>query len=429
MSRTLRVFLCHATEDRSAARELYKQLAAEVWIQPWMDTEDLLPGQDFDLEIYKALRDSDSILICLSQTSVAKEGYLNKEIRRALDVAREKPEGAIYIIPVKFDECTPAFAELKKLQWLDYFAPNAHEKLLKSLRIRAEVLKIETAAKQAAAPTPKPVANDGLDLYRFIEIPPQPNSKVNYPFWIGKYPVTNAQYARFLNAPDYANPVYWLEFPKFDENCQPMGDWGRTGLDWLREELKKANAKVLLPRYWDDKDFGKANLNHPVVGITWYEACAYSEWLFQHWEQQSEARANPRLKPKSVRLPLETEWVTAAGGVTPSGRYPWDAPGQAITSLKEILRRANVGEAEIGHTTAVDAYPLGGSVLGVRDLAGNVWEWQGNFYDKDHVGLALRGGSWLNSQDSARVSARNARHPDYEWNLNVGFRVVCAPPS
>ena len=427
MSRKLRVFLCHAIEDRPATRELYKKLAAEPWIQPWMDTEDLLPGQDFDLEIYKALRDSDAILICLSQTSVTKSGYLNKEIRRALDTADEKPEGAIYIIPVKFDDCTPSFEKLKKYQWVNYYEPGAHERLIKSLRLRAEVLKIDTTAKQVVPLIPEPVADDNLDLYRFIEIPPQPNSKVDYPFWIGKYPVTNAQYERFLNAPDFASPVYWLEFPKFDENCQPIGNWGKTGLDWLREELKKENSKVLLPRLWKHKDFGKSNLNSPVVGITWYEACAYAEWLSQNWEKQPESKANPTLKPQSIRLPLETEWVTAAGGVEPEGRYPWDETGKATTSLKEILRRANVSEGEIGHTTAVDAYPLGSSPLGVRDLAGNVWEWQANFDYKGWDRLALRGGSWYDDQASTHVSSRSLYHHDFQWNDGIGFR-VCARP-
>ena len=202
---------------------------------------------------------------------------------------------------------------------MNYYEPGAHERLIKSLRLRAEVLKIDTTAKQVVPLIPEPVADDNLDLYRFIEIPPQPNSKVDYPFWIGKYPVTNAQYERFLNAPDFASPVYWLEFQKFDENCQPIGNWGKTGLDWLREELKKENSKVLLPRLWKHKDFGKSNLNSPVVGITWYEACAYAEWLSQNWEKLPEAKANPSLKPSSVRLPLETEWVTAAGGEKPEG--------------------------------------------------------------------------------------------------------------
>ena len=144
-TRRLKVFLCHASQDKPAVRELYKRLAAEKWIDPWLDEENLLPGQDFDLEIYKAARDSDSIIICLSKVSVSKEGYVNKEIRRALDAADEKPEGAIYIIPLRLDDCTPSFERLKQLHYADYFMPNAHEKLIKSLRLRASSLKIETS--------------------------------------------------------------------------------------------------------------------------------------------------------------------------------------------------------------------------------------------------------------------------------------------
>ena len=58
-----------------------------------------MPGQDFDLEIYKTARDSDAIIICSLKISVAKEGYVNKEIRRALDGADEKPDGTIFLIP------------------------------------------------------------------------------------------------------------------------------------------------------------------------------------------------------------------------------------------------------------------------------------------------------------------------------------------
>ena len=105
-NRKLRVFLCHASQDKPIVRELYQRLLAEGWIDPWLDEEKLLPGQDWDLEIYKATRDADSIIICLSSTSVAKEGYVNKEIRRALDIAGEKPEGAIYVIPLRLDNCS-----------------------------------------------------------------------------------------------------------------------------------------------------------------------------------------------------------------------------------------------------------------------------------------------------------------------------------
>src|SRR6266498_5179017 len=141
--RPLRVFLCHASEDKPSVRKLYNLLAAENWIEPWIDEENLLPGQDFDLEILKATREADAIIICLSKISVTKVGYVNKEIRRALDIAQEKAEGAIYVIPLRLDDCAPSFERLKQLHWLDYFKSNAHEKLLKSLHARAIALNIE----------------------------------------------------------------------------------------------------------------------------------------------------------------------------------------------------------------------------------------------------------------------------------------------
>ena len=422
--RKLRVFLCHATEDKPAVRTLYASLKSVPWIDPWLDEENLLPGQDFDLEIYKATRDADAIIICLSKISVTKEGYVNKEIRRALDIAEEKPEGAIYVIPLRLDNCIPSFERLKRLQWVDYFTPNAHEKLLKSLRVRADGLKIEIPEKTASV-QPTTLALNELDFYSLIRIPP--TEEVPYSFYIGKYPVTNAQYDRFCNAQDFSNPIYWLEFSEFDEDCKRMGDWGKEGLDWLQGTFKENGTKVLKPRYWDDKIFGRFNPHNPVVGISWFEASAYCEWLFQNWHVLLESEVNSAIFPNAIRLPLETEWVTAAGGDKPDGRYPWDEAGKATTSLKEILRRANVKESEIGRTTPVHQYPLGKSPFGVMDMAGNVWEWQANYSSNKREYLGLRGGSWSHDGEDARVSVRYGNHPDYSHDF--GFRVVLALPS
>jgi hypothetical protein len=68
--------------------------------QPWLDEEDLLPGQEWAREIARAVRTCDVIIVCLSRTSVTKEGFVQKEIRQALDIADEKPEGTIFVIPV-----------------------------------------------------------------------------------------------------------------------------------------------------------------------------------------------------------------------------------------------------------------------------------------------------------------------------------------
>ncbi|MEP7136857.1 MAG: SUMF1/EgtB/PvdO family nonheme iron enzyme, partial [Chloroflexota bacterium] len=390
--------------------------------------EDLLPGQDFDFEINQALHDADAIIICISKVSVTKEGYINKEIRRALDIADEKPEGTIYVIPLRLDECEPSFARLKKLHWADYFAPNAHEKLIKALRIRANALKIEIPESNLEPQATTPSVEE-LDLHQLIQIPVQENSNVSHPFWIGKYPVTNSQYERFLNATDFSNPLYWLDFSKFDEHCQPMGNWGRTGLSFLQEELKKAVSKVLMPRFWDHKDLGRSNPYNPVVGISWFEANAYCEWLFQNWSRLPESRENPQLKPQSMRLPLEIEWTAAAGGAVPERRYPWDEPGSATNSLKVIIQHANVEQSGIGHTTPVFAYPLGKSPFGVMDMVGNVYEWQANFFAKDFEWLAYRGGSWYLNQYVERVSGRQFFHisrPNKAWN-DYGFRIVALP--
>jgi hypothetical protein len=140
-SRPLRVFLCYASEDKPAAHDLYLRLSAEGFIDPWLDEKKLLGGQDWDLEIRRALRRSNAVVICLSQRSVSKVGYVNKEIKRALDIADEQPEGTIFIIPLKLDVCeTPD--RLSGFQWIKFFMPDGYERLIESLRARAHALGI-----------------------------------------------------------------------------------------------------------------------------------------------------------------------------------------------------------------------------------------------------------------------------------------------
>ncbi len=433
VTRRLRVFLCHASQDKPAVRELYKRLAAEKWIDPWLDEEEILPGQDWNHEIEKAIRSADAILICLSSKSVSKEGYVQKEIKRALDIAAEKPDGTIFIVPLRLEECEVP-PRLSKWQWVDLFTPNAHEKLIKSLRLRAGALNIETS-ENIVEPIvqPKiPTQDVDLDLYRFIQIPA--TAEVPYSFYIGKYPVTNAQYERFLNARDYSEAVNWRGFLKFNEDCIQIGRWHEEGWDWFQQEMKDPrkflDKKRVIPKYWNDQNFGISNPENPVAGITWFESNAYCNWLIRHWNGMAESGANASLHPLLIRLPLETEWVTAAGGENPVKRYPWDTARKATTDIKEIVKRANIEESHIGHTTPVNAYLRGVSPYGVMDMAGNVWEWQANYRNMEEGRLGLRGGSWLDSADFARVSIR-----DHDTTLPLlsalrfGFRVVVTIPN
>jgi len=142
MERKLRVFLCHASQDKPIVRDLYQRLLAEYWIDPWLDEEKLLPGHDWrEVEIPKAVRNSDVVLVALSKNAVNKDGYIQKEIKMALDAAEEKPEGTIFIIPIRIDDCDVP-QRLTRYHWVNYFEPDSYRQIIKSLQTRAFALNV-----------------------------------------------------------------------------------------------------------------------------------------------------------------------------------------------------------------------------------------------------------------------------------------------
>lgn len=135
IQKKLLIFLSHASKDKHQVRNLSKRLR-EDGFDPWLDEERILPGQDWDLEIEKALRASNAILLCFSELSVAKEGYIQREYKRAMRYLEEKPEGTIFVIPVRLDDCElPYF--IREIQWVDY--PADYDRLVTSLEMRAGV--------------------------------------------------------------------------------------------------------------------------------------------------------------------------------------------------------------------------------------------------------------------------------------------------
>src|SRR6185369_17976500 len=132
----LKIFLCHSSGDKPHVRDLHDFLLNQG-AAPWLDAEQLLPGQDWNLEINKALDESDVILLCLSKKSVDKEGYVQKEMRLALDRALEMPEGRIFLIPARLEECELPY-RLRSYQWVDLFTENGMDKLIRALNVRAK---------------------------------------------------------------------------------------------------------------------------------------------------------------------------------------------------------------------------------------------------------------------------------------------------
>ncbi|MFZ1010843.1 MAG: toll/interleukin-1 receptor domain-containing protein [Candidatus Sulfotelmatobacter sp.] len=131
----LRIFLCHSSADKPTIRDLYQRLRHDGFT-PWLDEEDLVPGQDWAHEIRKEVHDTHVVVVCLSRSSVTKEGFAQKEIRIALDVADEKPEGTIFIIPARLENCEVP-DRLGKWQWVNLFEQDGYDRLCRALRQRA----------------------------------------------------------------------------------------------------------------------------------------------------------------------------------------------------------------------------------------------------------------------------------------------------
>ena len=420
-NRPLRVFLCHSSRDKPLVRELYQKLCAEDWIKPWLDEEELYPGQDWNLEIEKAVEAADVIFICLSKNSVNKEGYVQRELRLALDVALTKPEETIFVIPLRLEECEPP-RRLRGWQYADYFPEDqrerAYQRLLVSLKRRADSLGLKytgPAVSQVTNPThPSPTYENKITLsngMEFMRVPagkflmgstkenklahtreqPQHSVNISYDYWMARFPVTNEHYNAYAIAKGLKHPV---------------SDW---------------------------RDSGKKG--HPVVSSSWRGAIAYCQWL------------NDTLKDELssglvLRLPTEAEWEKAARWkASPSGRgqgegealeWPW---GNEFDKNK-----CNSHEGGKGGTTLVGTYsPHGDSPCGCADMVGNAWEWthslsktypykadDGREDENAPLAPVLRGGDFGNDERSARCAYRlDLRFSRLHHYL--GFRVVVAP--
>jgi gamma-glutamyl hercynylcysteine S-oxide synthase len=194
---------------------------------------------------------------------------------------------------------------------------------------------------------------------------------IKEPFKIDIYPVTNRQFKQFIDAGGYNEDEFW----------------SKEGRTWRSKE------KITLPMYWEDEQWNQPE--HPVVGVSYYEAEAFAKWA-------------------GKELPTEHQWERAARGI--DGReYPWEG--------KFDKEKCNTSESDIDKTTRVTRYPNGISPVGCYDMAGNVWEWTQSFYDESKDHRVIRGGSWYLNRYYARCALRFSLNPNTRLN-NVGFRCV-----
>jgi hypothetical protein len=118
----VRVFISYAREDSDAASRLYSELR-DLSFDVWFDLENLEPGTRWRIRIQEAIRASDFVIALMSTRSTGKRGFVQKEIRLALEVLEDMPDSAIFLIPARLDECMPGHHALRELHWIDLF-PN-----------------------------------------------------------------------------------------------------------------------------------------------------------------------------------------------------------------------------------------------------------------------------------------------------------------
>jgi formylglycine-generating enzyme required for sulfatase activity len=280
------------------------------------------------------------------------------------------------------------------------------------------------------------------------------------PFAIGQFPVTNAEWALFMQAGGYEDERWWetdaarawrrgegaAEGPKqdwrekrkyFQDNFDRIRQLHREGRitsqqaeDWeaiarmhdndfetLLAEWYPAGRQIQ-PAFWNDDAFN--NPAQPVVGICWFEAQAYCAWLSAQTGQR-------------FQLPTEVQWEAAAHG-TPHRRYAF---GNDFDSMC-----CNTFETHIRRTTPVGVFPSGTTSEGLVDITGNTWDWTSSLFqpypynaedgreDPTLTGAhrVLRGGAWFDNLVNVRTFFRSHSDPGTR-NNGVGLRVLRSSPN
>ena len=308
---------------------------------------------------------------------------------------------------------------------------------------------------------PRPEVVD-LDAMTFCYVPPGPfwlgsdtgrdNEKPQHWLalpagnWLGQWPVTQAQYGLFVAAGGYAagEESWWREARERDY-------WRKgRGFKGLFDSEYRQGAAVTNEPY--------TLANHPVVGVSWYEALAFCRWLTARWQAQGWLPQGWQ-----VTLPSEAEWEKGARGGAEVPVEPLVRPVTALAPLlarpPQVAQRANPGaqavftwgdrpdpnranskETGIGTTSAVGCFPGGVSLYGAAEMLGNVWEWTRSKYagyeyqagdgreqlDASDDGRVLRGGSWYFGHDALRCASRVRGIPPY-GSGGYGFRVCVSP--
>ncbi|MBD2116517.1 MULTISPECIES: SUMF1/EgtB/PvdO family nonheme iron enzyme [Microcystis] len=436
----IQIFLAHASEDKPAVLALHERLK-QAGYKPWLDEKDLIPGQIWRDEIPKAIKASQIFLACLSAKSANKQGYIQRELRIALDTLGEMLPGTIFFIPMRLEECeipdlrlAEVSLNLRDLHWLDYWKEDGFEQLERAITHQFNPEPEEP--KQPVIVTPP------LSVFNFEIV------GVNAKGEQIKKESKQSQYFRedlgnditlemvaipggtfLMGSP--ANEKYSFddERPQHEVNVPPffMGKYPITQAQWKaiasRTDLKVKQDLDLNPAYFKDRPDSD---RRPVEQVNWYDAVEFCARL-------------SKLTGGEYRLPSEAEWEYACRAGTTTPFYF----GETITGELANYRASNTyAEEPKGEyrkeTTPVGQFPP--NAFGLYDMHGNIWEWCADTFQGNYDGAPtdssvwiengnddcspLRGGSWSYYPYFCRSAYRyyTLRCVNYYY---FGFRVVC----
>ena len=416
-----RVFLCHSSGDKGIVRPLCNRLRDDG-MNPWLDEERLLPGQEWKEEIPKAVRNSDVVLVCISSHSVGKTGYLQREIRLALDAADEQPEGKIFIIPLRLEPCEVP-ERLSRWQWANLYQPDGYSRLLLAILGQPGPAAPADSAPRPSFAIPDPplqpkpwflrpstyaavlliaLVAGGLVWYSksqanatrdpgtttdLSNAPPPPKMQFVKG---GTFPMGRDDAADAEEGPAHSVAVdsFYL-----DRVPTTNGDYSH----YLDTTHRKA------PSDWINGSYAPGQAEWPVVNVSWQEAQDYC-------------------RVGGKRLPTEKEWEYAARGS--DGRlYPW---GNFFDgALTNSLARG------VGHAIAVGSNPSNASPFGVLDMSGNVFQWCEDDYRAypgrkpgfkiEDDARVIRGGSFMADRNHVTATTRNLERA-ISQKSTIGFR-------
>lgn len=458
--RPLKVFLCHAHSDQTRVRDLYKRLTADG-VDVWLDKERLLPGQDWELEIQRAVRESDVVIVCLSQ-QFNQRGFRQKEVRLALDTAMEQPEGEIFIIPARLEECEN-LNSLRKWHRVDLFEENGYERLIFALRARANkidaTLEIEKeriereiyekrkqeARRIAQQEVDKQVKNVKrrykrevffLNLRNKLSLFSIYSRYYIFPAILGLFILAGVIFGRpalisiFFPTktvtPTEISPLPSLTATGVSETAVteislpteitdefgvemvlvPAGNFtmGSSNDDpfSVPADAKPAH-QIYLDSYYVDK-YEVTNLNYKICVSA--SACQpptnTSSSTRSSYYGNSEFDGYPVIYVNWEMAKTYCEW--RSGGLPTEAQ--WEKAARGTDSRRfpwgnDVDRDKKYSNYSQNDTTAVGQYQMGSSPYDIYDMAGNVWEWVADWYDPKY---------YQNSTSSNPIGPSSGQH-------------------